>query len=563
MFFAALALLASISEEQSVKRIYDHMLIRDHLSAVAEGKQAAEKYPDSQAVKMAYFRALCSQGDEMEALRCWEKIPEPVQRDRATLEALAWGVLNKAKSSSQLEIRLNVLMAAAFTRDVKALPHLMEEMRSSNAMLRTTAIRLSSSFGDAPLQQEIERLLRQEKLWYVRLEVIKAVGQLRMKQLEPLLKEILINPKTTLEERGTIQVALVSMYESIDREELVSLIRSNRVALRHLACDVLAYLERVDLAPELYPLLKDTSPDVRIAALNALTLLRVEGSFEHIRPHLEDPAYDVAITAAWAAMVFDPSLGKEKLHQWLRDPDAERRRMAAGALAVSGPQGVSLSLRVMRESADIYVKATLAMGLIGQREHVRAAQKTLYTILMADQKTEWMWDNSQNSLFRCLAPSRMRHREGIPQLPKVVDQMVRLELLSLLCMTEHPKAEEALRGFLKSRSWGITGAAASILLGDGDEVSVEISQKLLEDPDEKIRLQAAFILAVMDHNEAALPVLQSMYPSLDRGMKLQVLEAMAQLGEESSIPFLVDQLKEPFQVLRVAAASALIRCLYH
>lgn len=557
------ALFGEMTEEQFTKRIYDHLLIRDPLSAVTEGKQAVQLYPDSPSVNLAYFRALCQQGNEIEAFKFWEKIPAEQRQERSLLETLAWGVLDKAKQSSQLEIRLNVLMAAAFTRDVKALPHIIEEMHSSNAILRSAAIHMAANFGDAPLQKVIERLLTQEKLWFVRLEVIQAIGRMHMKQMESALKEILVHPKTTLEEKGTIQLALVGMYETLSREELLDLVKSNRVALRHLACDLVAYLELLELAPELYPLLNDTSPDVRKAAINALTLLRVKESFDFIKAHLDDPAFDVAITAAWSAMIFDPKWGEPKLYAWLRDPDAEHRRMAAGALAISGPKGVVLALKVMKESSDSYIKATLAMGLIHQRKHVHMAQKVLYSLLMTDQKTEWMWDAHLNPLFRSLAPSRMRHREGIPQFPKVVDQMVRLQLLSLLCITHHPKAEEAIRGFLKSQNWGVTGAAASILLEEGNETSIEVSQKLLEDPDEKVRLQAAFLLAVMGHNEAALPILQTAYPRLDRGMKLQVLEAIAHVGDPESIPFLLAQLKEPYQVLRVAAASALIRCLYH
>lgn len=563
LFLLPVALFCDLSETQLTKRIYDHMLVRDNLSALAEGKQALERYPNSTTINMAYFRALCEQGDELEALKFWERLSPEQREERSVLEALAWGVLNKAKQSSQLEIRLNVLRAAASTRDVRALPLILEEMRNSNALLRSTAVRLAAGYGDAPLKKELERMLAQEKLWYVRLEIVQAMGQLKMTHMQSCLKEMLLNPKATLEEKGIVQVALVSMYEKISREELLQLIKSDRAALRHLACQIFAYLELVDLAPEIFPLLQDTSSEVRMAAINTLTLLRVDESFSHIKPLLDDSAFDVAITAAWSAMIFEPKLGEEKLTQWVQHPNAEFRQMAAAALSVSGPQGVPLAAKMMKESSDLYVQATLAVGLMHQRKRVHLAQKTLYNLLMADSKSEWMWDAHLNPLFKCLAPSRVRHRDGVAQYPKVVDQLVRLELLSLLCITEHPKAEEAVRGFLKSQSWGVTGTAASILLGEGDDISIEISHHLLQDGDEKVRLQAAFILAMMGHGEEALPVLIEAYPKLERGLKLQILEVIAAVGEEDAIPFLLEQLKEPFQTLRVAAASTLIRCLYH
>jgi len=563
VFFIPLFLFGALSEEQYTRRIYDYLILQDNLSAVTESKQGIDLYPDSISLLKATFRALCQQGDELGAMKIFEKFSKSEKEERSILEALAWGVLNKAKESPQLEIRLNVLKAASFTKDVKALPIILKEMRSSSAILRSLAIQMASHFGDEPLRKELEHLLKEEKVWFVRLQVIQAIGKLRMSSMQENLKKILIHPKISLEERGSVQIALVNLYDDISHEELLSLIRSDRAALRHLACDLVAYLELVDLAVEIYPLVNDTVAEVRIAAINALTLLKKEESFPLIQYHLEDPSVDVAISSAWAAMVFEPKLGEKWLQFWLKAADVEHGRMAAAALSISGVRGIPLAFKMMKESTDLYMKATLAIGLIHQREHLFEAQALLYKLLLHPHTKEWMWEGYLNPLFSSLAPSRMKHREGIPQFPKVVDQKVRLELLSLLCITHYPKAEEAIRAFLKSDNWGITTLAAAVLLEEGNATSIEISQKLLKDADEKVRLQAAFLLALMGDSEEALPILKEAYPRLDREMKLHVIGAIAQVGDLDSIPFLIEQLKEPFQLLRVAAASALIQCLYH
>ena len=44
-------------------------------------------------------------------------------------------------------------------------------------------------------------------------------------------------------------------------------------------------------------------------------------------------------------------------------------------------------------------------------------------------------------------------------------------------------------------------------------------------------------------------------------MKIHILEAIAHIGSKKSIKFLVNTLEEPFQILRVIAASALIQCI--
>jgi HEAT repeat protein len=77
------------------------------------------------------------------------------------------------------------------------------------------------------------------------------------------------------------------------------------------------------------------------------------------------------------------------------------------------------------------------------------------------------------------------------------------------------------------------------------------------------RFQAALILAGLGGDPSAIKILQSAYPKVDREMKMHILEAIANIGDQSSIPFLISVLDEPFQILRVVAASALIKCIYH
>jgi HEAT repeat protein len=548
-------------ENLLAKRVYSHLLIRDVFSAVAEAKRALERFPESETLQIAYFRALCEKGEEKTALDIWERYLSKHAEDRELLATLAWGILNKGKQSSQLPTRLNALLGICFTRDVKALQPLLEEMRSSSALARALAVHLSASYGDALLREELARLLREEKVWFVRLEVIDAIGRLKIKQLTAQLKALLIHPKTSLEERASALIALVNMYETIDEKELDLLIHSDRAALRLLACEIVMHLELKEAVKNIFPLVGDSASDVRVAALNACILLSPYASLESLQKGLEDPAFEIAITAAWGLLLQNEERGINKLNSWLSDPNPEHRRLAAAALSVSGPQGTSLAQKVMKESADVYVKMTLAVGLIRERKHLRAACKVLSELLSEQPQTLWMWESRLNPLFRALAPSRIRHVEQIPHYPKVVDQIIRLQLLSLLCIAEYKNSEHAVRSFLKSQTWGVTGAAAVILLEEGKDSSFEVIRGLLNDPEEHVRFQAALILATVGNDETALPILKEAYPSLNREMKLQILEAFAQIGNTESIPFLLSALKEPFQILRVAAACALIRCL--
>ncbi len=558
-------------EEQFRKRIYAHLLIADRNSAVEEAEEGLKEFPESKALQLAYIRALSEKGDETEAMEQWVETTikfEEEKFDRRMLEVLAWGVLNKGETSSQLNIRLNSMLGAAFTRDAKAIPMLLAQLHASNAMIRSVAIKLATSFADAPFKDEIARLLKEEKVWYVRLDVIQAAGMLRMRELKAELKEIIGHPRTLAEEKGAAIVALVSMYDSIDREELLSLVQSDRAGLRQLAAEVIIHLNLKEELDLLLPLLRDASSDVRISALNALALMRLQkvGTVsvpELIQENLNDPAPEAAITAAYVLLLIDEKAGSRHLSKWLKSENPQWRQLSSAALSVSGKYGLKLALKEIKETSDPYVKVNLALGLIGQRIQVKMASDLIHKVFKQEKNTLWMWDARSNPLFRSLAPSRVKHIEHIPHYPAVVDQLVRLDLLSTLSIVRYPKAQAAVREFLQMRTWGVTGAAAATLLQEGDEEGLAAVRELLNDSDEKIRVQAAMILAIVGNDPSAVNVLQEAYPKADREMKVHILEALSHIGDPSSIPFLVDILKEPFQVLRVVAASALIQCLYH
>jgi HEAT repeat protein len=567
----AACLSASNGQDEAKKRIYNHLLIRDALSAVKEGKKAFEAFPDSKDIQIALIDALCAQGNETEALELWQKCFPLFQEekiDRRMIEILAWGVLNKGEASSQLNIQLYALLGAAFTHDAKAIPLLIEQLQSSNALIRTVAIKLSTGFGDTPLKAQIARLLKDEKVWYVRLEVIQAVGALHMIELKSDLKEIIGNPKTLAEEKAAAIGALASMYDRMDREELGALTKSNRFGLRQLACEVITHMNLYEHLDLVLPLLNDVSPDVRVSALNTLALLRASrigdiSVSEIMEKKLHDASPEVSITASYALLLMDKKGGKECLEKWLQSENPKWRRMASAAIASSGAYGVKLSLKILKEVDDPYAKANAAIGLIGQRIHLKQACNVLYSLLSETKSQLWMWESELNPLFRSLAPSEVKHIEHIPHYPVVIDQLVRLDLLTMLSIVRYPQAQEAVKVFLQRRAWGVSGAAAVTLLQEGDEDALDAVRALLNDRDENIRVQAALILTLVGNDLNACKVLQEIYPHVDREMKVHILEAIAHVGDPKSIPFLLTVLKEPFQILRFVAASALIQCLSH
>ncbi len=474
------------------------------------------------------------------------------------------------RSEPTLNIRAIALLGAALTRDAKALPLILRELRGTNAHLRSLAVTLAATFGDLPLQEELARLLKEEKVWYVRLELLKAVGQLRMTVAKETLKNIVGHPHTLAEEKVAAIVALVNMYEAIDEREFKSLVKSNRAGLRELACEVVSHLELNEQMDDLLLLINDTHPAVRLAAINALTFLlpdELQGASilecTALWRHLDDRAPEVAIATARLNLIYGGKEGEKRLETWALDGRPEWQRLSTAAIAASGHAGVTIGKKLLKKSKDPYMRVNLAMGLMGQREDVEAACTVIAETLKNDEEGLLMWDSGSNPVLRTLAPSQVRHIPQIPNYPIAVDQMVRLELLSILCQAKYPKAQEAVKSFLQSHTWGITGAAAGTLLSEGDEDSLDVVRTLLSDKDEKVRLQAALILTMLGSDPKAIHTLKEIYGGVDREMKIRIIEALARAHDPETIPFLVEILHEPFQMLRVVAASAIIQCLYH
>jgi HEAT repeat protein len=275
---------------------------------------------------------------------------------------------------------------------------------------------------------------------------------------------------------------------------------------------------------------------------------------------LQDPAPSVAITAAWLLLRHGQVKAEDIFTQYLSKGQPEEKRMAAAALATCGAYGVTLSRHFLQVTDDLYVRVNLALGLIGQRVAVQESCGAIQEALQT--KGLWMWDPTSHPLFRSLEPSHVRHIDQIPNYPLVVDQMVRLDLLGVLSKLRYPHALDAVEHFLKNGQWSVIGSAAGVLLEEGDETEIEVVRSLLRDPDEDVRIEAALLLAFWGRDPAGIEELMAAYRGASRATKIRILEALGKSGHPQAIPFLVEVLGEPFQVLRIVAASALIQCLY-
>ena len=564
----SVTLLFGHDQSTYFERISAHLIVGDLDGALQDNARALALYPTSDALQEMMIRVYSARGECGKALELWKlrhiDNPYDPKGDFSLVEALAWGVLQGGGQGSEMH-RLMALIGAYLTQDHRAVDALIEQLHSSNAMLRAQAAKMASGYRDGRLQKELFNRFLREKNWFVRLELINTIGRLHIVRARAKLKEIVASDRTGSEERAAAITALVEMTETLEVDELEKLCNSNRAGLRSLACSLALHFHQVQALDQIFACLNDASPEVRVMALNTIHLLDCGLDSEQqksILALIEDLHPQVAITAAWVGFALDPAASKLALERWIFDTDSSTARFAAGALAVSGAEASKFALEMLDAHSDPIVRANLAIGLLRAHVHEDRAKLALKELL-GDDDLQLMFDHSHNPMIRVLESNEVRHVPHIHNYPQIVDSLTRIELLSMLSVAGCDDSKELMAGFLKTKMHIIIGSAAQMLIEEGDLDVIEVIRDLLDDPDDRIAIQAALVLAFVGKETEMVSRLTAAYDRAGWEMRLTILEALGHLGAQEVVPFLLEKMNEPFRLIRIVAASSLIQCLYH
>lgn len=567
-FILALSFPLFLNAHSTINQLQALMVLGDDQLAMQEAHQALLENPGSKEICEAAVKIYAHAGAEeqmMAYFRYYQKLACEDLWPRDLLEDMAWGVIRKGSKGTAPLTRAIALIAAAIGNDARGVEILLENSRDSHRLVRAMVIQFSSHFRDESLQEMIKERMKLEKDREVRVALLQAIGPMQIAELEPELLTVLENDKARAEEKAAALASLVLLKENSNLSEIKKFLSSNRAALRLLAAELIGADEITEMAPSIAALLNDTHAEVRRAALETLGALRlkeVDGKSvpKLIMPLIQDSIPEVAIAASWLLMLYEPLQGQEWMKKWLKSPHQDERIFAACALKAAGQYGRPLNQIIFEETEDPFVKLNLGIALITEQIDPKRGSDALYQLFM-EQKGRWM--PYEQGRFSGIAPCTVSHKPDVPNFPEVVNQITRLEVLNILAVQGHPQAKEAVLVFLKEKSWGVSGAASSLLLTEGDEESLVIIRQLLKDESEKVQLQAGLILALWGNDPEAIETLQRLYSHVPQDKKAQVLEALGRIGDFSTIPFLVARLEESQQTLRMIAAAAILQTLYH
>lgn len=520
-----------------------------------EALKLARCLPSSQESDELVIKALAACQKEPELILTFLDYQKKYPETDRLLEEVCWSVIKRGSGSSQLSVQLISLVGAAICQDVYALDVIKGGLRNSNTAIRTVAVELASFYGDQSLKEEITRLFYEEKSWNVLAGVYEAIAKLQINELLPALQKRAELSKIDSEEKRALVATIAALKVKAEKKEMDLLLSSPRAQHQLLAAKLVLEAPADEKQEILLKLLKNANREVKRAALESYGFLRLPAN-DDIRKMAKSNDHYLAIPASWIILLEEKS--SEELLKWVKSEKQEARFLAIGAVMQSGSYGIEIAREIINTSQDPYILANAAIALLQQRVEIAKACEILYTFLN-EHPEMLMWDEEKT--FSCIQKSSYRHNSLIPNFPEAMNQKVRLEILNLLAIVEYPKAQESLRSFLKLKRCEIVGIAAEMLLGEGDETALAHVEELLKDSDKQIRLSAALLLAVWGHNQTAVPVLLEAYPQVQREDKIRILESLMKIGDRSTIPFLLERLKEPSQTMRIVAAAVIIQIL--
>lgn len=568
LFLVLTAFNSAFAATTPEDRIRDHLLIDDVPSAYQEASMAMKGEAPSNALHRLWVQVLWRRGEIDTAVKAWKDYKARFPDDKEStqlLEELCWGVIKDGSQSPAPPVRLVALVAALLGQDVKSVDIIVRGLNDDNAVVRSIAVKVASAFPDAKIRKAVSQLIGKETLSPIRLEAIQTLGALRDRQSRDLLLSLLTSPHSDAATKAVAVQALVAISDDVGRQELETLCTSSSGGLRLLCCELVAHFQHWQDLDLIASLLQDPVSDVKIAAITTLGLFKEtpQDYNDKIDRCLHDVDPEVVVAAAWWSQIHAPERLSDAWQGLLSHRTARIRHLAAAALSMTGPRGYATMKAHFASSKDPYIRLNLALGLLGVAQEKPVIEQATQVVYDAFVDTTERWAAMKSGAFEVIVPSDDVEDRGLLHPVEIQNQQQRLEVLGLLAVMAPDKARAASERFFQMRTWGVAAVTATLLLQEcGDEMRDVIVQ-MLHHPKKDVAVQAALVLALWGRDPQALTVLQESYPTADRVLKEVILEGVGKVGDTSSLPFLTEQLSDPYQNLRLISAASIIRCINH
>lgn len=328
--------------------------------------------------------------------------------------------------------------------------------------------------------------------------------------------------------RSVVANLLMEMADASVVAMLLELLREEDPGVRSQAMTILARLGTLSW-PQIAAYLEDADADVRIFAAQILGNTGLKEAFPALKTALSDPEENVRYAAVEAlGRVGDPAAIPLLLDML---PDEWARYPAVASLGqLKAREAVPHLLKLYAEDEWVHHAVIEALGNIGDADQIDFLIEALHT------ENEMILQASLMALAR------------IEQLsPSGAFERVRAKGIDV---------EAALVAALQVHDLGVRKSAIWTLGVIGNESHLSLLLKQLGDFQEEIQEGARQALIRLGAKH--LDVLLDLYGSQDRPLQQEVLSIFGAIGHDGAVPLLLAALEDEVEVIREAAAKALV-----
>jgi HEAT repeat protein len=392
----------------------------------------------------------------------------------------------------------------------------------------------------------------------LRPELIRALAAHPNAENQRVLTQFLQRFDLTSTERRETAAALARQNAGVAEEDIERLITSESAGQRLLACCLVEEYGRDLGSIDLSPLVEDALPDIRLAALQAMRIQRMPVKDVAARLcHDVDPC--VRASAAWTLLFEGEEEGHHCLMKALRSPDPRLSHYAGLVLAHGGQEGAEMAAELLQRVRDPLARVNLALGMVGEGVERDQAIEALVESLQSRQER---WCRFQRGACLSGVSAQRLHAQELSLAQAVAeDLLTRLQVLGAVASVDPEAARAPLRQLLQGLQRQVAGQAGVQLLMEGDAQDLSLVRAMLDDPSPNVRVQAALLLAGLARDTTARVHLEAAYDQAPRETQERILESLGQLKDKASLPFLRSKVQEPFEGLRIIAASSILQVL--
>lgn len=354
--------------------------------------------------------------------------------------------------------------------------------------------------------------------------------------------------------------ALSSILASIesDNAEVVSaavkaLVRIKESNKDFEHSDLLAYdFDNIIIVKRLISTLGSDDPEARGDAAVVLGWLKAEGSAESIAKLLDDEDYDVSkkageTLAALGGASVDSLLG------FMDIPEKRARLLAIQALEdIKDERAITYALRTLDdEDEDIRIATINLLGKIGNASAVDRL------LAFLDEYSELMRTTAVKALVNI--GIEINKREEILCLIEGGSDLLKRSIVEIMGLLRADEAKSTIEKLLLDKNSSVKQAAVFALAEiEGKDGLGSIPTMLLGSEDPVLRKAAAIIIGKLVDKRGVQPLILTAQDS-DPWVRYHSIQSLTSLGDERSVEIVKKALNDPIGVVRIAALKGLLK----